>query len=80
VAVFEDKLRSDVKGGENSGATLHHDRVARQWIGPVAIAGGQARISGDYANGAVSPGVVAFVENASTGEVLQVAELRGCPG
>jgi hypothetical protein len=79
-AVFEDKLQSDVKGGENSGATLHHDRVVRRWIGPVAIAGGQAHISGDYANGARSPGVVAFVENASTGEVLQVAELKGCPG
>ena len=79
-AVFEDKLQSDVKGGENSGVTLHHDRVVRRWIGPVAMTNGQAHISGDYVSGAMPQGVVAFVENASTGEVLQVAELRGCPG
>jgi hypothetical protein len=79
-AVYEDKLQSEVKGGENAGATLHHDRVVRRWIGPVTIEGGKARISGDYAASGVSQGVVAFVENASTGEVLQVAELRGCAG
>jgi hypothetical protein len=37
VAVFEDKLQSDVKGGENSGVTLHHDRVARRWLGRMAL-------------------------------------------
>jgi hypothetical protein len=79
-AVFEDKLESDVKGGENEGATLHHDRVVRRWIGPVRIVGGRAQISGDYTPGAMPQGmgVVAFVENAATGEVLQVAELPGC--
>jgi hypothetical protein len=80
VAVFENRLQSEVKGGENSGVTLHHDRVARRWLGPVPVVGGHAHISGDYATGAMSQGVVAFVENASSGEVLQVAELRGCPG
>jgi hypothetical protein len=80
VAVFEDRLQSDVKGGENSGVTLHHDRVARRWLGPVPIVAGHAHIAGDFATGAMSQGVVAFVENASTGEVLQAAELQGCPG
>lgn len=80
VAVFEDRLQSDVKGGENSGVTLHHDRVARRWLGPVPIVAGHAHIAGDFATSAMSQGVVAFVENASTGEVLQAAELQGCPG
>lgn len=79
VAVYEDGLKSDVKGGENSGATLHHDRVTRNWFGPVPIVGGHARITGRYPLAAsAKQGVVAFVESASTGEVLQVAELPRC--
>jgi hypothetical protein len=79
VAVYEDGLKSDVKGGENAGATLHHDRVTRNWFGPVPIVGGHARITGSYPIAAsAKQGVVAFVESASTGEVLQVAELPRC--
>jgi hypothetical protein len=79
VAVYEDGLKSDVKGGENAGATLHHDRVTRKWFGPVPVVGGHARITGSYP---IAPsarqGVVAFVESASSGEVLQVTELPRC--
>ena len=72
-------MKSDVKGGENAGATLHHDRVTRNWFGPVPIVGGHARITGSYPIAASArQGVVAFVESASTGEVLQVAELPRC--
>ncbi|CAB3747715.1 DUF1223 domain-containing protein [Paraburkholderia humisilvae] len=78
VAVYQDGLRSDVKGGENAGATLHHDRVTRNWIGPVPIVGGHARITGTYAVSATRQGVVAFVQRESTGEVLQAAELPRC--
>lgn len=77
-AVYEDRLHSDVRGGENQGVTLHHDRVVRRWIGPVAVVDGHAHIAGDYAGG--NQGVVAFVEDPKTGEVLQVAELAGCGG
>lgn len=45
VAVYENALVSQVKAGENRGATLHHERVVRQWIGPVPIVDGQARIA-----------------------------------
>jgi hypothetical protein len=85
---------SQVRAGENSGATLHHERVVRQWIGPVPLAAGSAHIHREIAldatdatdaiNAATSPaqpgkfGVVGFVENAATGEVLQVAELATC--
>jgi hypothetical protein len=91
VAVYENDLTSQVRAGENSGATLHHDRVVRQWIGPVPLVAGSARIHQDIAvssedgkaiangNAPVSRfGVVAFVEDATTGDVLQVADLAAC--
>ena len=90
VAVYENALVSQVRAGENRGATLHHERVVRQWIGPVPLAAGSAQIRRaitlDDANNSDSEmtdatgkyGVVAFVEDAATGEVLQVAELAAC--
>jgi hypothetical protein len=91
LAVYENALTSQVRAGENSGVTLHHERVVRQWIGPVALASGSAQIhrvinldGADAADRAMNSaaagkyGVVAFVENAATGEVLQVAELAAC--
>jgi hypothetical protein len=78
--VYENQLVSAVKGGENNGATLHHDRVVRQWIGPIRLTGGHAQLSGDYALDAMHSGVVAFVERGTSGEVLQVAKLASCGG
>lgn len=89
LAVYENSLSSQVGAGENSGVTLHHERVVRQWIGPVPLVAGNAQIRRDIrvqdaaADANVNApadrfGVVAFVENAATGEVLQVAELAAC--
>ncbi|PMS33812.1 DUF1223 domain-containing protein [Paraburkholderia rhynchosiae] len=91
VAVYENSLSSQVGAGENRGATLRHERVVRQWIGPVPLIGGNAQIRRDihlddgetHSNPNADPGadrfgVVAFVENAATGDVLQVAELAAC--
>ena len=85
VAVYENALTSQVRAGENSGATLHHERVVRQWIGPVPLAAGHAQIRRDVMLDAVDAGapadrfgVVAFVENAATGDVLQAADLATC--
>jgi hypothetical protein len=93
VAVYENGLSSQVRAGENSGVTLHHERVVRQWIGPVPLVAGNARIHQDVALGAFDRdagagtntsasgnkfGVVAFVEDAATGDVLQVADLAAC--
>lgn len=36
-ALVEDGLVSSVKAGENQGATLHHERVVRLWLGPFAV-------------------------------------------
>ena len=85
VAVYQNALNSQVGAGENSGTTQHHERVVRQWIGPVPLVAGNAQIRRDIRIGdadANAPadtfGVVAFVENAATGDVLQVGELAAC--
>ncbi|MFM0320106.1 DUF1223 domain-containing protein [Paraburkholderia nemoris] len=85
VAVYQNALNSQVRAGENSGATLHHERVVRQWIGPVPLVAGNAQIRRDIriddadANAPADHfGVVAFVESAATGDVLQVGELAAC--
>jgi hypothetical protein len=91
LAVYENSLSSQVGAGENRGATLHHERVVRQWIGPVPLVAGSARINRairidaadinanqDTDKSADRFGVVAFVENDATGDVLQVAELAAC--
>lgn len=77
-AIYENGIDSNVKAGENAGVTLHHDRVVRQWLGPVSLVGGRVAITGDYPDGSGKSGVVAFAESQATGEVLQVSELPPC--
>lgn len=79
IAVYENGLSTDVKAGENRGVMLHHDYVVREWIGPLdpstefnrAIALGR-----DWKRGNL--GVAAFVQDSSTGEVLQAIALGDC--
>jgi hypothetical protein len=87
VAVYENALSSEVDAGENRGATLHHDRVVRAWLGPVPLVAGVARIHRDVALDdplAGAPpgrfGAAAFVEDARTGDVLQAADRPACSG
>ena len=81
VVVTEGRLSSQVDAGENRGAKLDHDAVARQWIGPIAVQGNGAmldrvvdvpRLAGGHV------GVVAFIQDASTAEVLQAVETGFC--
>jgi hypothetical protein len=85
IAVYENALVSQVRAGENTGATLHHERVVREWIGPVPLKQGAAQIQRHVATNAIDAnapaerfGVAAFVENAATGDVLQAADLAAC--
>jgi len=79
VALVEDDLTSAVSAGENSGVTLRHDAVVRQWAGPftapasVSFAKPAARGSGAAAAGTSSGKlrVVAFAQNRQTGEAVQ---------
>lgn len=82
VAVYENKLATQVASGENGGVTLRHDYVVRRWLGPFALQGGVAQIHEKIALDSIGTdvradhfGIVAFVQNASSGEVLQVATL-----
>jgi hypothetical protein len=85
VAVYENALTSHVLTGENGGVTLHHERVVRQWIGPVPLVDGRAHIRESVSIGTPGTalpvnkyGVAAFVESAYSGEVLQVVDLSSC--
>jgi len=83
LAAYENRLASEVKAGENRGRRLEHDFVVREWIGPLAFGEGlkleESRAlpllpGADPKN----LGVAAFVQNRSTGEVLQALMLPAC--
>ncbi len=82
VVVTESGLTSQVGAGENSGARLSHDAVARHWIEPVALRAGSAHVDRMIAVPEVAGGhvaIVAFVQDAATAEVLQAVGTDACP-
>ena len=83
LALVQSRLVSQVKAGENRGATLRHDHVVRDWIGPLrAGADGTLRLERTLtAPKPLSPndlGVVALVQDGRSGEVLQALQLNLC--
>jgi len=82
LAITESGLESKVTRGENAGTTLAHDHVVREWIGPVRLAGGAVRTQREIAIPATwNPArlnVVGFVENETTGDVLQAVSAINC--
>ena len=83
LAVYENRLVSRVTAGENGGRTLTHDHVVLEWQGPFPFApGGRAverRSLALLPKGAPErSGVVAFVQNRRTGEVLQALLRSSC--
>ena len=84
LGAYENKLLSEVRAGENRGKTLPHDFVVLQWAGPLEFQGHRlaARQALPLLPKAVPAhsGVVAFVQNRATGEVLQALMLAACPG
>jgi hypothetical protein len=84
LGAYENKLVTEVKAGENRGRTLPHDYVVLHWAGPLEFRAGR------LAERHVLPllpkavpghsGVVAFVQNRATAEVLQALMLPACPG
>ena len=83
VALTESGLVSKISRGENAGATLEHDHVVREWIGPISLAAGSARVQRDIRLPAAwnrsQLGLVAFVQDERTGHVLQALGGR-CTG
>lgn len=82
IAVFENNLSTDVKAGENGGATLHHDHVVRAWLGPIELRGGKATYADTVALDAqwktVDLGVAAFVQDLASGQILQAVARPLC--
>ena len=83
VALTQSRIASPVKAGENRGVTLKHDYVVREWLGPVALgADGKARLEKIIAPPKGAPtndlGIVAFVQDAVSGEILQALKLDAC--
>ena len=83
LAAYENRLVSRVTAGENRGRTLGHDYVVLEWQGPFALGPRLAERralpllpAGVPANS----GVVGFVQNRRTAEVLQALMLPACKG
>jgi hypothetical protein len=83
VAIYENKLVSQVKAGENSGRELKHDYVVREFFGAYQI-NNQNEFSKSFT---LSPewakrdaGAVIFVQNSRTGEIIQSLALPFCNG
>jgi len=83
LAAYENRLRSRVIAGENRGRTLDHDHVVLDWQGPLAF-DERGRLE-DKREVPLLPqavaehsGVVAFVQNRRTAEVLQALVLPAC--
>ncbi len=81
IAVYENKLKSNVNAGENSGRELKHDYVVRELYGPYKLNDQglllqTVNLNQDWKNR--DAGVVAFVQNRSNGEVVQALALKMC--
>lgn len=79
LALYENALGSQVKSGENAGATLHHERVVRglwgPWPLPPAGTAHGLRVAPSKNSRATQLGVTAFVQDAGSGETLQALSL-----
>ena len=81
VAIYENKLVSQVKAGENSGRELKHDYVVREFFGAYQISNQNEFIKSftlDAAWAKRDAGAVVFVQNSQTGEILQSLALKFC--
>jgi hypothetical protein len=81
LALYENRLNTEVKAGENRGVTLRHDYVVREWVGPIEVKdAAELRrtlpLERDWK--LKDLGVAAFVQDAAGGEVLQATALPLC--
>ncbi|HQR60097.1 MAG TPA: DUF1223 domain-containing protein [Methylophilaceae bacterium] len=82
VALYENNLNTAVRAGENGGASLHHDYVVREWLGPYPIdkttTPWRHKLRLDPEWKSPEMGVAAFVQSRASGEVLQAMALKLC--
>lgn len=80
LAITEDDVSSDVRGGDNAGKTFNHQDVVREWLGPFELDSSgetfiehQIAFSADWQREKLK--LVALIQNLSNGYVLQAVEL-----
>ena len=78
VATYENRLESRITAGENRGRVLHHDHVVLEWRGPYGLGTRELELALLPKAKSADSGVVAFVQNRRTGEVLQALSLAAC--
>ena len=78
VAAYENRLESTVTAGENQGRVLSHDRVVLEWLGPFDPGERRVKLALLPKAKPADSGVVAFVQNRRTAEVLQAVTLAAC--
>jgi hypothetical protein len=82
LAAYENRLESRVTAGENRGRKLAHDHVVLEWQGPIAFSGQtlaeQRWLPLLPKADPEHSGVVGFVQNRRTGEVLQALMRPAC--
>jgi hypothetical protein len=84
VIVFEKRLATEVRAGENKGARLDHDNVVRYWSAPLMLDAQTGReewrqtvkLPADWKR--ENLGIAALVQDAKAGEVLQAVSMPGC--
>lgn len=82
IVLYENRLRRDIKAGENVGRTLDHNFVARKFVGPIRLKPGGVKfdetltLAQDWKTKDL--GVVAFVQDRRSGDVLQALALPVC--
>jgi hypothetical protein len=84
VILFENKLSTEVRAGENNGARLKHDNVVRYWSAPVMLHAQTGRaewrqtfkLPADWKR--ENLGIAALVQDVKAGEVLQAVSMPGC--
>ena len=78
LALYENRLSSSVRAGENRGKRLEHDFVVRELAGPFPAGELSHAFKIDARWKRSDLGVAAFVLDASSGEALQALALTGC--
>ena len=81
IAIYENKLVSNVKAGENNGRELKHDYVVRDLLGAY-----QLNNKSEFSKSITlkpewkgrNAGAVIFVQNSQNGEILQSLQLPFC--